>query len=95
MIKNFGTFYWAKSRYVGVEINLWKEVSGWVKIFWSPEDGVWEEKNSLQRFYPEGDIKAQFAFENNINNPLFFRVDTIQDSKARIGDIQLYCLHEK
>ncbi|MFA6036679.1 MAG: hypothetical protein WC748_01000 [Legionellales bacterium] len=74
------------SQYIGLEINMTQDQNGWVQAFWSANNNF-SQKNSLQRYYPEGLIDAHFAFPNN-DGPLFFRLDT----SAQINSIDIYCL---
>ncbi|MGA2655218.1 MAG: hypothetical protein ABSF18_04490, partial [Gammaproteobacteria bacterium] len=79
------------SENIGIEMTLQREHAGWIQIFWSANEHF-NEQDSLRRFYPEGLVVAQFAFENTADE-LFVRFDpTEEKGDVRIDNIDIYCL---
>ena len=76
---------------IGVEVEMTKDRPGWLQLFWAPTK-KFVKKNSIRRFYPAGEIKAQFAFPN-FSRDLYLRFDPLyRQSQATIKKILIYCL---
>ena len=76
---------------VGVEIDMVRSKDGWMKLFWDSSKNF-TEANSIRRFYPAGEVKAQFAFPNVRDGP-YVRLDPLEDQdEAQIRKIVIYCL---
>ena len=80
-------------RSVGVEVRLWRASAGWAELFWS-KDTRFSGRKSLRRFYPAGDVVAQFAFPNT-QRPTYLRLDPADgDLDALIHSVDVHCLPE-
>lgn len=76
---------------VGVEIKLSRELDGWLQLFWD-QNKNFDEKKSIKRFYPAGQIKAQFAFPYK-GDGIYLRFDPMEyEGAAEIQNIEIYCL---
>lgn len=76
--------------YVGVNIRILRDKGGWMQLFWS-RDGKFEEANSLRRYYPDGLVKAQFAFPSS-EMGMILRFDPMEtEGLARLEGIDYYC----
>jgi hypothetical protein len=53
------------SRYLALEIDLWRADMGLARVTWSRLDGAENVAGSLERFYPGGRSVMQFAFRRN------------------------------
>ncbi len=79
------------SKYIGVEINLYREIEGWAQLFWGTNLGF-SETRSIRRYYPKGNVTMSFAFEIE-STPLILRVDPAETmSLVNVNSINLYCL---
>lgn len=77
--------------HVGVNIYLTRKSEGWMQLFWGANK-VFNETNSLRRWYPSGDVKAQFAFPLN-GDSTYIRIDPMEHVGAAVlKKIELYCL---
>lgn len=75
---------------VAIEITMFRNVEGWMQLSWS-ETKTFTEANSLRRWYPSGQIKAQFAFPNN-NSGLYIRFEPMELAGAvNIKEMNVYC----
>lgn len=77
-----------KSKDIGLEMEINQHKNGSIKIYWS-EMKVFDERNSLRLFYPEGKNLVQFAFPSN-KNINYLRVDLY--NQYEINNISYYCL---
>lgn len=76
---------------IGIEIHILRKTEGWIQLFWS-ESNSFVETNSLKRWYPENEIRAQFAFPSN-GDSTFIRIDPINHSGSiNIKEIKFFCL---
>lgn len=62
IIHNIGE-YLGRSSYIGLEVDMFHEQPGWIQVFWK-KNGRFTMNNSLERYYPSGNINAQYAFPN-------------------------------
>lgn len=77
--------------HAGLNIYLNRANEGWLQLFWSATKN-YNEIQSLRRWYPSGDIKAQFAFPLN-NGKTHIRIDPMETlGSAKVKKIELYCL---
>lgn len=77
--------------HAGVNIYLFRKNEGWMQFFWSTTKDF-NETESLRRWYPSGNIKAQFAFPLKGDNT-YLRIDPLETAdSAVIKKIELYCL---
>jgi len=76
---------------IGVEIHMLRENEDWIQVFWS-ESKAFIETNSLKRWYPANEIRAQFAFPSK-GTPSFIRIDPMtHPGSLRIKEIKFFCL---
>jgi hypothetical protein len=59
-----------ESKYLGLEIDVWRSKPGWTRLYWGSGSG-YSEKKSLNRFYPSGNVKMQFAMERESTDRYF------------------------
>jgi hypothetical protein len=79
------------AQHVGVELTVQRSSAGWMQVFWSADD-VHGEGRSLRRWYPDGDVTAQFAFRR-APGPLHLRIDpAAAPGAATIRSLAIYCL---
>lgn len=80
-----------KSSDIGIEINMVRAKEGWLQLFFGDSQNF-IEKNSIKRWYPSGQITAQFAFPN-FSNGAYLRFDPLEDLGAiKINEVAVYCL---
>lgn len=83
----------APHSHVGLNVYLSRKDEGWVQLFWS-ESMDFKEDHSLRRWYPSGEIKAQFAFPL-LNDRSKIRIDPMDNiGSAVLKKIEIYCLAE-
>lgn len=81
-----------KHFHTAINIYLTREKEGWMQVFWSENNQGFNERASLRRWYPSGDIKAQFAFRS-FPKGTYLRLDPMEiEGVASIKKIELYCL---
>jgi hypothetical protein len=56
--------YCAVTRYIALEVDIWRERMGSAKVYWKSGRNMVSEK-SLERFYPAGFVTMQFAFRKD------------------------------
>lgn len=79
------------SAHAGLNIYLKRRDSGWTQLFWSPE-GQFDEDDSIWRWYPAGDVKAQFAFPIEAGGT-HIRFDPLdKPGPITIKKMELFCL---
>jgi|GEM_PF-6557404 len=54
-------------QYLAVEVDAWRSKPGWVRLYWGGQRGF-SERRSLKRFYPDGDVTMQFAFQRGFSD---------------------------
>ena len=81
------------ARHIGVEMDMHREQQGEVTLYWSDNERF-GEPYKLGRWYPNGDIKAQFAFPAFPGN-IFLHIDPHQQppDAATIKELRIYCLN--
>lgn len=73
---------------IGVKISFYKDQDGWTQIFW----GNFSEKNSIRRWYPKGNINAEFAFPN-ADETSQIRFDPLENiGQVKLDKIRVFCL---
>ncbi|HLA77233.1 MAG TPA: hypothetical protein VJU18_06620 [Vicinamibacteria bacterium] len=76
---------------IGIEIKMARNREGLMQLFWDPS-GDFNAAHSIRRFYPAGEIQAQFAFPA-VADGTYVRFDPLeQPGEARISEILVYCL---
>lgn len=76
---------------IGIEIVLNRNKEGWIQVFWDGNKQFLETK-SLRRWYPSGEITAQFAFPNE-KDGVFIRFDPIDSvGMSDIKAFKIFCL---
>jgi hypothetical protein len=76
---------------IGVEIEMIRSKEGWTQLFWDPLKNF-TDQNSVKRFYPAGEIKAQFAFPN-AHHAFNLRLDLLgQYNQVQLKQMMIYCL---
>jgi len=76
---------------IGIEIHMLRENEDWIQVFWS-ESNAYIEANSLKRWYPANEIRAQFAFPSK-GTPSFIRIDPMTHAGSlHIKEIKFFCL---
>lgn len=77
--------------HAGLNIHLNRVAEGWLQLFWSATKN-YNEIQSLRRWYPSGEIKAQFAFPLN-DGKTHIRFDPMENvGSAEIKKIEFHCL---
>jgi len=77
---------------IGLELEMSRNVEGWIKIYISKSKSF-IEFNSLRRWYPKGRIQAQFAFRNHPTGN-YIRLEPIDTSgSGEINAMRVYCLN--
>jgi len=79
------------SGFAGLNIHLNRDEEGWLQLFWD-EDGNFNEKASIPRWYPAGNITAQFAFPMPPGGVRLRFAPMKVAGHAMIGKIELHCL---
>jgi hypothetical protein len=79
------------SNHIGIEIDLTRTKEGWSRIFYADSKNSFSAKNSLGRYYPEGNITMQFAFKNNNVKAIRLVDTTEQKEELKIHNIRVYC----
>ena len=81
------------ARHIGVEMDMHREQQGKVTLYWSDNERF-GEPYKLGRWYPNGDIKAQFAFPAFPGN-IFLHIDPHQQppDATAIKELRIYCLN--
>jgi hypothetical protein len=80
------------SQFAGVNIYLTRpEDEGSLQLFWD-EQGKFKKKASLARWYPDGEVKAQFAFPMPSGGVLLGFAPEKMDGQATIRKIELHCV---
>jgi hypothetical protein len=59
--------YCVKTRYLALEIDIWRSKMGAARIYWGQWDHT-DTNKSLDRFYPAGAVTMQFAFRRDISD---------------------------
>ncbi|HJV92854.1 MAG TPA: hypothetical protein VJ572_05210 [Azonexus sp.] len=76
---------------IGVEVTLSRSSAGWVQVFWSAS-AAFSESKSIRRYYPAGEIQAQFAFPNSPEG-VHLRFDPLdRQGEGRVSRFIVYCL---
>lgn len=76
---------------VGVEIDMQRSSPGWLQLFWDAQSDF-REVQSFRRWYPAGDVVAQFAFRTP-SAALRLRFDPAEAAgSAELRTVRIYCL---
>jgi len=79
------------SKFAGLDIYLTRGQEGWMELFWD-ENGSFSERASIPRWYPAGELKAQFAFPMPPDG-VYLRFDPMRVAgHATISKVALHCL---
>lgn len=57
----------AKSPYLALEVDVWRSQMGWARVAWGSRAGF-KPKDFLERFYPAGHTRMQFAFGRSLDD---------------------------
>ena len=81
------------ARHIGVEMDMHRQQQGEVTLYWSDNERFGEQYK-FGRWYPNGDIKAQFAFPAFPGN-IFLHIDPHQQppDATAIKALRIYCLN--
>lgn len=73
--------YCPNSKYLALEIDIWRSRMGWASVYWGHLAGFSSER-SLRRFYPSGAVTMQFAFRRRISDDIvrFYPAEGVADS---------------
>ncbi len=77
---------------VGLEIDLKRDNDGFVTLRWSESEGF-PEQNSLKRWYPNGTITTQFAFQRGHQSRFLQITPMDRQGTTLIHSIRVYCLN--
>lgn len=77
---------------VGLEIDLQRDNDGFVTLRWSESEGF-PEQNSLKRWYPNGTITTQFAFQRGHQSRFLQITPMDRQGTTLIHSIRVYCLN--
>ena len=77
---------------VGLEIDLQRDNDGFVTLRWSESEGF-PEQNSLKRWYPNGTITTQFAFQRGHQSRFLQITPMDRQGTTLIYSIRAYCLN--
>lgn len=76
---------------VAVEVELERTYAGWLQFFWSQKQ-IFDSSRSLRRWYPSGQVTAQFAFPN-LQGGAYLRLDPMEiPGSVQVKSITAYCL---
>lgn len=72
-------------------IHITRGNPGWMQLFWS-STGQFSERQSLRRWYPSGDVEAQFAFPISSKGTQL-RFDPMEgNGSAHLRKMEIFCL---
>ena len=77
---------------VGLEIDLKRDNDGFVTLRWSDSKGF-PAQNSLKRWYPNGTITTQFAFQRGHQSRFLQITPMDRQGTTLIHSIRAYCLN--
>jgi len=79
------------SSFAGLDIHLTRDQEGWMELFWD-ENGQFSKQASIPRWFPAGELKAQFAFPMPAGG-VELRLDPMRvPGHATITKVALHCL---
>jgi hypothetical protein len=79
------------SKMIGLEADVWREKAGYAVMEWWSDGAGSGESRKLQRYYPEGAVRMQFAFSRQRGQTLV-RVMPSVSADATIRTLSIYCL---